>query len=281
MKPLRVLIVDDHRDGADSLGLLAEELGHLVHVTYGGKQAFDVATVFRPDLMFVDLAMPDFDGCSLAKQFRQMPAFAQTKIVAITGHADEGHKTLAIKAGCDAVLFKPLTPSVVKDALANVASLFAVAVQTSKSPEKYHLATAGRLSISEARRIRNERNSKSLTETESEAAICEGITRFQEEYLGWRSEQIQAHFLKDLLVVRIHGILTLAERQLGKALSPEKGRDLIKQARKQLVELARPMLESLVHEVTGIKVRSMHHDISTVTGEEVIVFPLVDSPRFA
>src|SRR6185437_4085625 len=108
MKSLRVLIVDDNRDGADSLGLVVEELGHKAHVTYGGKQAFDVATVFRPDLMLVDLAMPDLDGCSLVKHFRQTPAFAQTRIVAITGHADEGHKTLAMKAGFDAVLFKPL-----------------------------------------------------------------------------------------------------------------------------------------------------------------------------
>ena len=63
-------------------------------------------------------------------------------------------------------------------------------------------------------------------------------------------------------------------------MSPEKGRDLIKQTRKQLVELARPMLESLVHEVTGVKVLSMHHDISTVTGEEVIIFTLVGTPHF-
>ncbi len=46
------------------------------------------------------------------------------------------------------------------------------------------------------------------------------------------------------------------------------------------MELARPMLESLVHEITGVKVQCMHHDISTVTGEEVVVFTLVDSPRF-
>ncbi len=90
MKPLRVLIVDDNRDGADSLGLLVEELGHNTHVTYGGRQALEVATVYRPDLMFVDLAMPDLDGCSLVKQFRQLPAFTQTSIVAVTGHADEG-----------------------------------------------------------------------------------------------------------------------------------------------------------------------------------------------
>jgi uncharacterized protein YbcI len=122
--------------------------------------------------------------------------------------------------------------------------------------------------------------SKTLTQAESEAAICEGIIRFQEEFLGCMSEQIHAYFIKDLLVVRILGVLTLAERQLAKSLSPEKGRDLIKQVRKQLLELARPMLDSLVHEVAGVKVLSMHQDISTVTGEEVVIFSLVESPRF-
>ena len=81
-------------------------------------------------------------------------------------------------------------------------------------------------------------------------------------------------------MVRVRGAMTLAERQLGKSLSPDKGRDLIKQARKQLLEVARPMLESLVYEATGVKVLSMHHDISTATGEEVIIFSLADAPRF-
>ena len=85
---LRVLIVDDNRDGADALGLLVEAFGNQLHVTYGGSQALDVATGFRPDLMLIDLAMPDMDGCHLVKQFRQNPEFARTKIVAITGHAD-------------------------------------------------------------------------------------------------------------------------------------------------------------------------------------------------
>ena len=62
-KTLRVLVVDDNRDGADSLGLLVEELGNQVHVTYGGTKALEVAAVFRPDLMLVDLVMPDMDGC--------------------------------------------------------------------------------------------------------------------------------------------------------------------------------------------------------------------------
>ena len=278
-KTLRVLVVDDNRDGADALGLLVEELGNQVHVTYGGTQALDVATAFRPDLMLVDLVMPDMDGCGLVMRLRQIPAFAQTKIVAITGQKDEEHKSSAMKAGFDAVLFKPVALTEIKAVLASV-----VVSDAGQSPkrakERASLGAERRLPIDEARRIRNERKSKTLTQAESEAAICDGIIRFQEEYLGWRSEQIHAHLIKDLLVVRILGVLTLAERQLGKSLSPEKGRDLIKQVRKQLLELARPMLESLVHEVAGVKVLSMHHDISTVTGEEVVIFSLAGAPRF-
>ena len=70
-KSLRVLIVDDNRDGADALGLLVEALGNQVHVTYGGIQALDVATAFQPDLMLIDLVMPDIDGCDLAAQLRR------------------------------------------------------------------------------------------------------------------------------------------------------------------------------------------------------------------
>ncbi len=280
-KTLRVLIVDNNRDGADALGLLAEALGNQVHVTYGGTQALEVATSFRPDLMLVDLVMPDMDGCSLATRIRQLPDFANTKMVAITGLKDHKYMDLATQAGFDAVLVKPASLADIKAILASVVSAIPSADGSSKQARKrVHPATELSLSIGEARRIRSERPSKALTQTESEAAISYGIIRFQEEYLGWRSEQVQVHFIRDLLLVRIRGVLTLAERQLGKSLSPEKGRDLIKQTRKQLLELARPMLESLVHEVAGVKVRSMHHDISTVTGEEVVAFSLAEAPRF-
>jgi uncharacterized protein YbcI len=256
-----------------------EAFGNQVHVTYGGTQALDVATAFRPDLMLIDLAMPEMDGCHLVKLFRQRPAFTHTRIVAITGHADEGHRNLAKKAGFNAVLAKPVAMKDIEEVLGGAT------VAAPRQPPKLQRepGTSGmhaRLPIGEARRIRSERESKALTLAESQAAISEGILAFQEEYMGLQSEQIHSHLVKDLLLVRIHGTLTLAERQLIKALSPEKGRDLIKQTRKQLVELARPMLESLVHEVTGVKVRSMHHDISTVTGEEVVIFSLAEAPRF-
>jgi CheY-like chemotaxis protein/uncharacterized protein YbcI len=274
-------VVDDNRDGADALGLLVEELGNQVHVTYAGTQALDVATAFRPDLMLVDLVMPDMDGCGLVTRIRQIPTFAHTKIVAITGQKDDELKALAMKAGFDTVLVKPVALTEIKAVLANAVQLVSFRGQSPKpAREPAKLGAERRLPIGEARRIRNERKSRALTQAESEAAICDGIIRFQEEYLGWRSEQIHAHFIKDILMVRILGVLTLAERQLAKSLSPAKGRDLVKQVRNQLLELARPMLESLVHEVAGVKVLSMHHDISTVTGEEVVIFSLAGVPRF-
>lgn len=279
---LRVLVVDDDRDGADTLGMVVEELGSQVHVTYGGTSALNVATLFRPDLMFIDLAMPDMDGCRLVMQFRQIPAFAQTQIVAITGHADEGHESLAMKAGFDKVLFKPVALPEIRAVLASVVPVVALAGLSPQLANKLaSLRAEQRLPINEARRIRKDRESRVLTQAESEAAICEGIMRFQEDYLGWGAEQIRVHLIKDFLLVRLLGVLTVAEQQLAKSLSPERGRDLIKQTREQLLELARPMLESMVHEVVGVKVLSMHHDISTVTGEEVVIFSLSEAPRFS
>ncbi len=118
------------------------------------------------------------------------------------------------------------------------------------------------------------------TQGEIEAAICEGITRFEQEYMGRGPKDIHAHLLGDLLVVRLRGVLTAAEQQLVKSLPVEKGRDLLKQVRTHLIETARPVLETLVQEITGAKVVSLHHDISTTTGEEVVLFTLAEAPDF-
>lgn len=118
------------------------------------------------------------------------------------------------------------------------------------------------------------------TQGEIEAAICEGITRFEQDYMGRGPKDIHAHLIGDLLVVRLQGVLTAAEQQLVKSLPAEKGRGLLKEVRTQLVETARPILEALVQEVTGVKVLSLHHDISTMTGEEVVLFTLIGPPLF-
>jgi uncharacterized protein YbcI len=118
------------------------------------------------------------------------------------------------------------------------------------------------------------------TQGEMEAPICEGINRFEQDYMGRGPKVIHAHIIGDLLVVRLQGILTAAEQQLVKALPAEKGRDLLKQVRTHLMETARPVLEALVQDVTGVKVLSLHHDISTVTGEELVIFSMAEVPYF-
>ena len=118
------------------------------------------------------------------------------------------------------------------------------------------------------------------TQGEIEAGIAEGISRFEQEYMGRGPKDVRAHLIDDLIIIRLKGVLTAAEQHLVKTLQPEKGRDLLKQVRTHLIETARPVMETLVREVTGVKVASMHHDISTVTGEELLGFTLAESPLF-
>jgi uncharacterized protein YbcI len=115
---------------------------------------------------------------------------------------------------------------------------------------------------------------------EIEAAVCEGIAHFEQTYMGRGPKDIHAYLIGDLLVVRLKGVLTVAEQQLVASLPAEKGRDLLKQVRIHLIETARPVMESMIQDVTGVKVVSLHHDISTVTGEEVVLFTLAASPPF-
>jgi len=118
------------------------------------------------------------------------------------------------------------------------------------------------------------------TQGEMEAAICQGVGRFEQEYMGRGPKDIHTHLIGDLLLVRLQGVLTAAEQQLVKTLSADKGRGLLKQVRTQLVETARSALEAMVRDITGVEVVSLHHDISTQTGEEVVLFTLAESPIF-
>ena len=117
------------------------------------------------------------------------------------------------------------------------------------------------------------------TRGEIEAAICEGITHFEQEYMGRGPKDIHTYLLGDLLVVRLQGVLTAAEQHLVKSVPLEKGRGLLKQVRTELIETARPIMEEMVQKITGTKVVSMHHDISTVTGEEIVLFTLAEGPE--
>jgi uncharacterized protein YbcI len=118
------------------------------------------------------------------------------------------------------------------------------------------------------------------TQGEIEASVCEVMSRFEQEYMGRGPKDVRAHLFNDLLVVRLTGVLTAAEQHLVQSLPSANGRDLLKQVRTQLIEAARPVMLPMIQNATGVKVQSLHHDISTVTGEELVIFTLVESPLF-
>lgn len=118
------------------------------------------------------------------------------------------------------------------------------------------------------------------TSGEIEAAVCDCMSRFEQEYMGRGPKDIRAHLFDDILVVRLQGVLTAAEHHLATALPGAKGRELLKQVRTHLLETARPAIEAMIAEITGVKVRSLYHDINTATGEEVVLFTFISPPVF-
>jgi uncharacterized protein YbcI len=118
------------------------------------------------------------------------------------------------------------------------------------------------------------------TQGEIEAAVCKGMSHFEQEYMGRGPKDIRTHLIGDLLVVRLEGVLTAAEQHLVSSLPADKGRDLLKEVRSQLIELARPKLDAMIEDITGVKPRSLHHDISTTSGEEIVVFTLASLPAY-
>jgi uncharacterized protein YbcI len=121
---------------------------------------------------------------------------------------------------------------------------------------------------------------KNLTREEIESTLCEEITRFEKEHMGRRPERVYTHLLGDILLVRLQGTLTAAERQLAQASPAARGVTLLKQMRGTLVETNRPIIEAMVEKIAGTRVLSLHHDLSTVTGEEVLVLTLGETPEF-
>ncbi|MBU4305441.1 MAG: DUF2294 domain-containing protein [Candidatus Omnitrophica bacterium] len=109
------------------------------------------------------------------------------------------------------------------------------------------------------------------TKGQIEAQISESIIRFEKEYMGRGPQETKTYIIKDMVFIRLKGVLTPAEEQLAKTTE---GADLIKKTRVQLLEGARLLLENIVSDITGCQVKSLHTDISTKTGERIIIFTL-------
>lgn len=104
---MRVLVVDDSPDTAMTLAVLLKHCGHEAKAALGGEAALYLAPFFRPDLMFIDLAMPTVDGLTVARQLRQTTEFAGTPLIAVSGYVDAEHRELATAAGFNGFLAKP------------------------------------------------------------------------------------------------------------------------------------------------------------------------------
>ena len=104
----RVLIVDDNADAVAVLAVAIRRGGHEVHEAFDGRSALEAARRVRPDFIFLDIALPRLDGFGVVRQIRSDPALASTRVIAITGFAQDRDREEAQKAGFDQFLVKPI-----------------------------------------------------------------------------------------------------------------------------------------------------------------------------
>jgi CheY-like chemotaxis protein len=109
-----VLVVDDNEDAAQSLAVFLRLTGHEVRTARDGPGALEVARVFHPDAVILDIAMPGLDGCAVARLLRRDHELSQTMLVALTGCVSESHRRLCLEAGFDFHLAKPADPHTVQ-----------------------------------------------------------------------------------------------------------------------------------------------------------------------
>jgi DNA-binding response OmpR family regulator len=114
---LRVLIVDDHRTSADTLAMLVRFWGHDVRKTYDGADGLALAVKYRPDMILLDIMMPEVSGRDLALRVRQQACLKDCLLIAITGCTDDRQRLHCLEAGVDLFLIKPVTPHTLQSLL--------------------------------------------------------------------------------------------------------------------------------------------------------------------
>ena len=109
------------------------------------------------------------------------------------------------------------------------------------------------------------------TKGQVEADISKAITLFEKEYLGRGPKKVRSFIIEDMILIRLLGVLTPAEEKLSEEIE---GAQLIKQFRRRLIESSRKVLEKIIDSNTNVKVKSLHTDVSSHTGERIFVFTL-------
>ena len=113
----RVLIVEDNLDSVHSMATLVRLMGHEVQFAINGFAALDIARRFRPEIILLDIALPDFKGYNIARQLKWEPDLQSTRIIAITGQPMDQVRQKALDAGCEEVFAKPIDPNVLEERL--------------------------------------------------------------------------------------------------------------------------------------------------------------------
>jgi PAS domain S-box-containing protein len=114
---MKILVVDDNHDGADSLATMLELSGHAVSTAYAGYEAFEQAQSLRPDVMLTDIGLPDLDGYELARKLRDTDWGRAMVLVAVTGWGQQSDRHRAYEAGFDHHLTKPIAPELLDSLL--------------------------------------------------------------------------------------------------------------------------------------------------------------------
>ena len=114
----RILVVEDDLDSVHSMAMLIKMMGHEVQFAINGFAALDIARSFRPDIVILDIGLPDFEGDHIARQLRYEPGLEHTQLIAISGLPQEHLEQKALQAGCAEFYRKPIEPSVLEALLA-------------------------------------------------------------------------------------------------------------------------------------------------------------------
>ncbi len=117
------------------------------------------------------------------------------------------------------------------------------------------------------------------TKRQLESELSDAITSFEKEHMGRGPLETRTYLIEDMVIIRLKGVLTKAEHHLIKSDRHDRARELIKQVRMELVENGRPLLEDIVKDILRRKIRSLHTDLSTRTGEKMIIFTLDRPPE--
>ena len=115
----RILVVEDNLDSVHSMATLIKMMGHECQFAINGFAALDIARSFRPDVILLDMGLPDCQGYEVARQLKWEPGFEATRIIAVTGLPNEEElRQRAHEAGIEAFYRKPLDPAALEELLA-------------------------------------------------------------------------------------------------------------------------------------------------------------------